>query len=131
MNVESLAPFLLIIAPFLLAFLLEAIIIYSFKLAKFWQSLALAVLINLVTGLVLYFGAGAVLELLGYDLAQFNGLQLQIQVLVFLFWMSIVADGLLMILLFRNSKQEKIFIVSGLMNLLSYLFLYIFILNSH
>jgi hypothetical protein len=127
MNIESLTPFLLIIAPFFIAFLLEALVIYFFKLRQFWPSVGISFLINLLALLVLYVGC-LLLTKIGYEL---NVLQFPIQVTLFLWWLSMITDGILLQLLSRREEKKRIYLTSIVMNSVSYLFLYFFISNSH
>lgn len=128
MNIEGIIPFLLIIAPFAIAFLLEAIVLYYFRLLRLGPSIGMAIAINLFCLALIVFAVMPLLTNLGYGL---TGLDLPIQVVVFLWWFSSVADGLLLTLFLRREAKPKIFTASILMNFLSYLFLYIFIVNSH
>ena len=128
MNIESLLPFLLIIAPFAIAFFTESLVIYYFRLQRIWGAIGIAVAINLVVLAIIFFAVMPLLAKLGYE---FDGLYLHIQVVAFLGWFSSVADGLLLTLFLHKQNRSKIFAASILMNFLSYLFLYIFIVNSH
>jgi hypothetical protein len=127
MNLETVSPFLLIVAPFFVAFLLEAFVIYFFRLKRFWASAGIAFLINLLSLGVLY-GSSLLVGKLGYE---FNGLQLPLQVVLFLWWLSIVADGILLRFFAKNTERKRIYLCSIVMNTLSYFFLYFFITNSH
>ena len=131
MNVESLDLFLLVLAPFLAVFLIEALVMYFSKLKGFWASLGLSIVINLVSLALIYFAAAPFLSLLGYDLGKFNGLNLSLPVVSFLTWFSIVIDGILLQLLNRKLDRKKIFIAAIVMNILSYFFFYFFIINSN
>ncbi|MDB5208394.1 MAG: hypothetical protein JWR72_3469 [Flavisolibacter sp.] len=128
MNIESLLPFLLIIAPFAIAFFTESLVLYYFRLQRIWGAIGIAVGINLFLLAIIFFAVMPLLRQLGYE---FDGLYLHIQVVVFLWWFSSVADGLLLSLFLRKQDKARIFAASILMNFLSYLFLYIFIVNSH
>ena len=128
MNMESFVPFILIFAPFIIAFLLEAIVLYFFRLKKFWGSVGLSFLVNLVSIVLVYFVASLVLSKVGYE---FNGLQLDVPVVTFLWWFSIIAEGLLLKPFTRGLETKRIFMASILMNTISYLFLYLFIVYSH
>lgn len=127
MNVQSVTPFLLIVAPFLVAFLLEAFVIFFFKLRTFWAALVAAFAVNLVTLAVLY-GAGLLIGLLGYSL---NGLRLPFQVFFLFWWISVVFDGLLLQAFTKRPNTHLIYVASIVMNTVSYLFLYLFISNTH
>lgn len=131
MDIESVVPFLLLLAPFGIAFFLEALVIYFFKLKGFWLSLCIAILINLLSLAIIYFIGSPVLGALGYDMGQFNGLNLPVQVVVFLCWLSILIDGLILQLLLRRQDKKRIYTSSIVMNILSYLFLHFFIVYSH
>ena len=131
MNIESLLPFLFFIGLFLVAFLIEALVLYFFNLRLFWKAAGLSILINLLSLAVIYFIASALLSLLGYDVRSFNGLNPPVQVTAFLWWLSVIADGLLLMLFLRRQDKSKIFLASIIMNWLSFLFLYFFIVNSH
>lgn len=131
MTIESFLPFLLILAPFLIAFTLEAAVMAVYKLKPFWACLGISVLVNLVSIALLYFVASAILSLFGYDTANFNGFILAPQSVVFLCWFSIIAEGLLLRLFIRKARRKTIFLASIVMNALSFLFLYFFIVNSH
>ncbi|RYF81830.1 MAG: hypothetical protein EON98_11895 [Chitinophagaceae bacterium] len=128
MNVESFLPFLLILAPFAIAFFIEALVLYFFKLKKFWGSVGVSVLINLVSVALVYFIGSFILSKVGYE---FNGLQLQLPVVAFICWVSIIVEGLLLQLFCRTAEKKTIFLASIVMNILSYAFLYFFIANSH
>ena len=128
MNIESLAPLLLILAPFLIAFFMEALVINFFKLKSFWPAVGVAIIINLLSIGLVYFIASFILSKVGYE---FNGLQLALPVVAFIWWVSIIAEGLLLRLFCRNQKREKLFQASIVMNTISYLFLYFIVVNSH
>ena len=131
MDIESVVPFLLLLSPFAIAFFLEALVIYFFKLKRFWVSLGLSVLINLIGLAIIYFVGSPVLGAIGYDIGQFNGLNLQTQVVVFFCWLSILIDGLLLQLLIKHPDKKKIYTCSIAMNILSYLFIHFLIVYSH
>ena len=126
MQFENYYPFLLILAPFAIAYLLEALVIYFFRLKRFWPAIGVSVLINLLTLLILY-GSSLLLGKLGYQL---NGLLLPLQVVLLFWWLSILTDGYLLQLLTKKAKTERIYLCSILMNTLSWILLYFFILNS-
>ena len=126
MQFENYYPFLLILAPFAIAYLLEALVIYFFRLKRFWPAIGVSVLINLLTLLILY-GSSLLLGKLGYQL---NGLLLPLQVVLLFWWLSILTDGYLLQLLTKKAKNERIYLCSILMNTLSWILLYFFILNS-
>jgi len=130
MNLESLDLFLLVLAPFFAVFVIEALVIYFFKLKGFWASLGLSILINLLSFALIYFAAAPLLSLLGYDLGKFNGLNLSLPVVFFLTWFSIITDAILLQVLNRQLDRKRIFIVSIVMNILSYFFFYFFIINN-
>jgi len=127
MNVQSVTPFLLIIAPFVIAFLLEALVIFFFKLKRLWPALGISILINLVALAVLY-GASLAIGQLGYHL---NGLRLPYPVFFTFWWLSVIVDGLLLQVFSRRSDARKIYLASIVMNTLSFVFLYLFISNTH
>jgi len=131
MSIESLTPFLIVLAIFLIAFLIEALVLYFFKLKKFWASFGISVLVNLVSLTLIYYVAAAVLHALGYDMGKYNGLNLQLPVVAFLWWFSVVVEGLLLCFFFSRDELKRAFIASIFMNFLSMLFLYAFIINSH
>lgn len=127
MELESLRPFILIIAQTLgFVFLTEAVTIYFFKLKPFWPAVGIAIVVNLLAFVVLYGGA-MLTGKLGYE---FNGLQLPLQVMLFLWWLSVLTDGLLLQLFVRHADKQRLFLTSVVMNTLSYLFLYFFVINS-
>lgn len=130
MNIESLDLFLLVLAPFLAVFVIEALVIYFFKLKGFWISLGLSIVVNLLSFALIYFAAAPLLSLLGYDLGKFNGLNLSLPVVSFLTWFSIIVDGVLLQLFNRQLDRKRIFIASIVMNILSYFFFYFFIINN-
>jgi hypothetical protein len=127
MNPESVFPFLLILLPFALAFVAEGLVIYFYKIRGFGVSLGSAIIINLLTLLLLY-GSSLLLGKLGYE---FNGLRLSLPVILFFWWLSVVVDGALLKLFFRNVDGKQVYLASIVMNILSYLVLYFFITNSH
>jgi hypothetical protein len=127
MNAENILPFFLIVAPFAVAFLLEAIVIYFFTIRRFWPGVGVAFLINLLSLAVLY-GSSLLMGKLGYE---FNGLRLPLQVILMLWWLSVIADGLLLQLFNAKTDKRTVFTASLVMNSISYLFLYFFITNSH
>lgn len=124
MQVESYYPFLLVIAPFALAYFSEALVIYLFRLKRFWPALGIAVLSNVFSLLVLY-GCSWFLGRLGFPL---NGLLLPVQVVLFFWWLSVLTDGLMLQLFKKDAPTEKIYWCSIVMNSFSWLFLYFFIL---
>lgn len=126
MNFESLSPFLLLVAPFVAAFFLEALVIFFFKLRSFWTSVGLSFVVNLLSLVVLYIGS-LFLSKLGYG---FNGLLLPLPLVSAFWWLSVVADGVLLSVFSKRHKQT-LYLCSILMNVLSYLFLYLFISYSH
>lgn len=127
MTPDSIFPFLLILLPFALAFFVEGLVVYFFRIRRFWVSLVSVIVINLFTLLLLY-GSSLLLGKLGYE---FNGLRLSLPVLLFFWWLSVMADGALLKLFFRNSDGKQVYLASIVMNTLSYLLLYFFITNSH
>ena len=127
MSTESIVPFLLIIAPFAIAFLIEALVIYFFKLTSFGRSVIVSFAINLFSLAVLY-GFGLLMGKLGYE---FNGLRLPLQVILTLWWLSVIVDALLLQFFSRKAEKRNLFMASIVMNSFSYLFLYFFITNSH
>jgi hypothetical protein len=131
MNVESVVPILLILAPFAIAYLIEALVIYFFRLKGIFASIGISVLINLLSLALIYFIGAPLLGKLGYELGQFNGLNLEIQVVAFICWFSIIVEALLLQLFIRSQQKKQVFIASIVMNILSYLFLNLFILYSH
>ena len=131
MNFESLLPFFVILGVFLFAFFLEAIVVYAFKIKTFWKALGITIVVNLVSLLLIYFLAAAFLSKLGYEIGQFNGLNLQPQVIAFMWWFSSIAEGLLLQFFTGKHERKKAFTAAIIMNAISYLFLYFFITNSH
>ncbi|HEV7331054.1 MAG TPA: hypothetical protein VGN63_08455 [Flavisolibacter sp.] len=127
MTVESIYPFLLILLPFAIAFFAEALVIYFFKIRRFWASLGISIIINVLTLLLLY-GSSLLLGKLGYEL---NGLLLPLQVILFFWWLSVIVDGALLQMFSQKKEKSQIYVASIVMNTLSYLFLYFFITNSH
>lgn len=127
MTPDSIFPFLLILLPFALAFFVEALVVYFFRIRRFWVSLVSVIVINLFTLLLLY-GSSLLLGKLGYE---FNGLRLALPVLLFFWWLSVMADGALLKLFFRKANGKQVYLASIVMNTLSYLLLYFFITNSH
>lgn len=127
MNADSIFPFLLIVAPFVFAFLLEAAVFYFFKIKRFWAGIGVTIAVNLLSLAVLY-GSSLLLNQLGYE---FNGLRLPLQVILALWWLSVVTDGLLLQLFSPKAEKRRVYTASLVMNTLSYLFLYFFITNSH
>ena len=127
MTVESIYPFLLILLPIALAFFAEALVIYFFKIRGFWTSLALSIIINVITLLLLYVSS-LLLGKLGYE---FNGLLLPPQVMLFFWWLSVIVDGALLQVFSPKKEKRRVYVASIVMNTLSYLFLYFFITNSH
>jgi hypothetical protein len=128
MNIQSLVPFLLILLKSLgIAFLLEALVIYFLKIKRFWPAVGVSVVVNLLALVVLY-GAILLMEKLGYE---FNGLQLPLQVLLALWWVSVIVDGLLLSAFSPKLPKKTIFLSSIVMNAISYLFLSFFIINNH
>jgi hypothetical protein len=128
MNIESLLPFALLITPFILVFLIEGLVICFFKLKRLWPAFGTSVLINILSVVIIIYGIMALLGKLGYE---FNGLDLPVPVIFFLWWFSTIVDGLLLQLFCRKAEKRKLFMASMLMNAFSYFFLYIFIINSH
>ncbi len=131
MNIESLFPLFLILAVLVLAFALEAAVMAAFKLRKFWPSLGLSVWLNLTSFLLIYFLAKPFLSALGYDIGKASGLNLEFQVIGFLWWFSVVVEGLLLSLFLRKVERRRIFIAAIVMNLASFIFLYVFDVISH
>ena len=128
MNIESLLPFILLFSPIILAFIFEAAVIYFFKLRPFLTSLGISFLVNVFFITLIHFFLSYLLSKLGYEL---NGLNLPIQVILMLCWFSILAEGVLLQLLIKNQDKKKIFCASIIMNVISYLFLYLFIEMTH
>jgi hypothetical protein len=126
MNFDSFLPFILIVAPFAIAFFMEALVIYFFKLKKFWPAIGIAFFINLVSLAVLYAGS-MLMTKLGYE---FNGLRLPLQVVLALWWLSVISDAVLLQFISRTEKAA-VYRSSIVMNLISYFFLYFFIIGSH
>lgn len=126
MNFESLSPFLLLVAPFVVAFFMEAIVMYFFTIRSFWPSVGLSFFINLLSLGVLYVGS-IFLSKLGYG---FDGLRLPLPVVFAFWWLSVVADSAFLGL-FSKGQKRLVYRCSIVMNTFSYLFLYLFITNSH
>lgn len=124
MQVESYYPFLLVLAPFAFAFLAEALVIYLFRLKPLGAALRIGLLINLLSLLVI-FGGVVLLKAMGYTI---GGLQLPLQVILFFWWLSTSTDGFLLRLFTKDLPAEKSFLCSIVMNSVSWLFLYLFIL---
>ena len=131
MSIESLVPFLILLGLFLVAFLIEALVLYFSRLKKFWPSFGISVVVNIFSLLLNYFVASSLVSRLGYDSSQFSGLNLQLPVVAFLWWFSVVVEGGLLCFFFSAHERKKVFLASILMNFLSFLFLYVFIVNSH
>ena len=127
MTLESTLPFLLILLPFAIAFFVEGLVIYFFKMKRFWSSIGTATIINLLT-LLLHYGSSIMLGKLGYE---FNGLLLPLQVIFFFWWLSVIVDGALLQLFFLKEEKKRLYVASLVMNTISFLFLYFFITNSH
>ena len=127
MNVESIYPFLLIVAPFAIAFFMEALVIYFFRIKVFWAAIGSSLVVNLVSLAVLY-GSSLLLGKLGYE---FNGLLLPLQVILFLWWLSVITDGILLQLFSSKTNKKTVYTASIVMNTVTYLFLYFFITNTH
>lgn len=131
MNLESLLPFFLLLAFLLFAFAAEAAVMAFFKLKKFWRAFGISVMLNLASLALIYFLAAPFLSFLGYDIGKPNGLNMQIQVILFLWWFAVVTEGLLLSLFLRNQKKSQIFLASIAMNTASFAFLYVFDIISH
>ena len=123
---ESVYPFLLIVAPFAVAFLIEAVIIFLFGIKRFWIALGISLGLNLLSLTILYAGS-RIIGNLGYT---FDGMLVPLQVLLFFWWLSSVTDGFFLQLFSKETKKETIFLCSTLMNTLSWLFLYFFIITT-
>lgn len=128
MNTESLLPLLLLITPFAIIFFIKAMVLYFFKIRRFWSAIGISVIINLITLAIIFYGVMSLLGNLNYE---FNGLHLPAPVVFFLWWFSSVTEGFLLHLFFRQKQKRQLFAASIVMNALSYIFLYIFIINSH
>lgn len=115
----------------MVAFVLEAAVMVLFKIKKFGAAFGISIIVNLISLALLYFLAGRFLSALGYDIGKPNGLNTQFQVVAFLWWFCTVAEGLLLSLFLRRQPREKIFLASALMNLASFVFLYLFDIISH
>lgn len=131
MNIESLLPFFLLLAVLLFAFAVEAAVMAFFKLKKFWPAVGVSLLVNLASLALIYFLAAPFLSLLGYDIGKPNGLNMQVQVILFLWWFAAVTEGILLSLFLRRQKKPQIFLVSVVMNTASFVFLYVFDIISH
>ncbi|HYO22943.1 MAG TPA: hypothetical protein VER36_11100 [Flavisolibacter sp.] len=131
MNFESLLPLLFFLGIFLFAFFIEALVIYFSRLKTFWKSVGMAMLLNAISMAVIYFVAAPLLSTLGYQIGQFNGLNLPVHVAIFLCWLSIMIEGAILRFFSRTATIERIFGASILMNILSFLFLHFFIAYSH
>jgi hypothetical protein len=131
MNIESFLPFLLILTPFAAAFFLEAAVMFFLKLKPFRTCLGISILTNLLSFALLYFVGSPLLSLFGYDTANFNSFNLHPQTVAFLCWVSIIVEGLLVGFLLRSVPTKRVFTASISMNVLSFIFLYLFIANSH
>jgi hypothetical protein len=126
MNIVDLSPLLLLVAPFVLAFFIEALFIYFFGIRSFWTSVGVAFFINLLSLGVLYVGS-LLLSKLGYG---FDGLLLPLQVVLAFWWLSVVTDGVFLSR-FAKNRMQTAYLCSLVMNFFSYLFLYLFITYSH
>jgi hypothetical protein len=126
MNIGSFDLVLIPLALLFLLFLIEALVIYFFKLKRFWASLGISAVVNLLSGVVLYFIGSFIVPKLGYEI---NGFPLP--VIALLWWVSVIVDGLLLQLVCRNREQKDVFLASLLMNSLSYLSFMLIVSNSH
>lgn len=128
MNIESLLPFLLILLRSLgIAFFLEALVIYFFKIKRFWPAVGLSFGLNFL-GLVVIYVASWLIGKLGYE---FNGLLLPLPVIFALWWISVITDALLLRAFAPQVLPKTVLLSSIVMNTVSYLFLYFFITYSH
>lgn len=127
MAFQNLQNFLFIIIQTVgIVILLEAVVIYFFKIKRFWPALGVISLINLLS-FGLLFLAAILPGKLGYEL---NGLHLPLPVMVFFWWVSVMADGLLLQLIAPRAEKQTVYLASTLMNTASFLFLYFFVINS-
>lgn len=131
MNLESLLPLFILLAVFLLAFATEALVMAFFKLKKFLPAFGISVVVNLASLVLLYFFASRFLSVLHYDIGKPNGLNTQFQVMAFLWWFCTMTEGIFLSLLLRREQKEKVFLVAAVMNLASFVFLYVFDVISH
>lgn len=127
MNAHSLLPIFLVVAPFAVAFLLEAVVIYFFKFKRLLPSVGISVFVNILSLGLLYISSQLLLKL-GYN---FDGLRVPLQIVFAFWWLSIVMDGLLLQLFLPQVQRKTIYLASLVMNTVSYLFLFFFIANSH
>lgn len=116
------APLLLVLLPFALAFLIEATTIYFFKLRGLWASIGLSVVINLLVIVAVVFAVMPLLGRLNYGV---SALQFPLPVAVFLCWLSILLDGLLLRAFIKNRPAVRVFAASAVMNVLSWVVLFI------
>ncbi len=123
---ESVYPFLLVVAPFAIAFLIEAVVIFLFRVKRFWPALGVSLAINILSLAALYLGS-LLAGKMGYAL---DGMVVPLPVLFFFWWLSVMADGLLLQLFTRGQNSERLFLCSVIMNTLAWLFLYLFIVTT-
>lgn len=131
MSVESFLPFVLLFSPLLLAFVLEAAVLTAFRIQRFWKAFAVSVLLNLLSLTSLFYLVPFVLQPLGYDAVQFNGLTMPLRVVAFLWWFATLLEGFLLTLCYKRQPREKLFLCAAIMNALSFSLFYLFVTFSH
>ena len=129
MSFESLL--LVLFGVLLLAFFIEALVIYFFKIKLFWNSVGVSIVVNLISFTLFYYLGSAFLTKLGYDAVQLNGLNLPFRGIAFLWWFTTVVEGVVLQLLSPKQKKRDIYLASMIMNAISLFFLHFFIENSH
>jgi hypothetical protein len=122
--------YLLLLLPVLLILfilLVEGLILYLFRIGKLMRSIGYAFVANGTSFLFCVFVAGLV-NLIGYHVSITS---IPLPVLLLFCWLSIIIEAIIIKLLHRTTNTTQVFMASILLNFVTFLFFYLFLLFSH
>ncbi|HWC54807.1 MAG TPA: hypothetical protein VG676_14565 [Chitinophagaceae bacterium] len=111
--------FLILLLILLVVILLESVVMLIFKINNFWKSFIHSACVNICSTIA------------GYVILSQNFFNEKISSLgqwFIFFAITIVIEGLLMMLLYTKMPRARLWLVTLVMNIVSYLFLYLIIL---
>ncbi|HVT83725.1 MAG TPA: hypothetical protein VHD35_00915 [Chitinophagaceae bacterium] len=97
--------------------LIEAVVMVLFKIGNFWKAFSHSSIVNIVSTIVGY--------ILINQLDPLSGKISSLEQWLIFYWVTVVMEGLLMMLLFTHTSKSKLWLVTVVMNLVSYVFLYL------
>lgn len=101
----------------LLVILIEAVVMFLFKLNNFGKTLLHSFFVNIVSTIVGYI-------MISYQDSNNDKISTPGQWLIF-FGATVIIEGLLLMLLYTKTSKSRLWLITVVMNLVSYLFLYL------